>query len=101
MSVFNQSKATQKSVESRAGGPEVLEFEAWLLKIRLPLFVKNGVKVGICEKDGIGYIRLTFPEQKPKIYTTDDFFEEYKDTYLASMGLNCQCPFEENVGVSI
>jgi len=78
---------------------KVLDLRPWLVEIRLPLLKQAGAKIRVCEVESVLYVELTWEKQKPRIFTEEDFRVEYKDTYLAMFGLNCEIPFEEGAGI--
>jgi len=91
-----QNKSVQHRV--RNNSTQVLDFIPWL-KTRLAGMRDDGATVRCCEKKGILYIELTWPGKTPNVFTADEFQDEYEEVYLASFGLNCQVPFEENAGI--
>lgn len=92
-----QNIAIQHRIRNQS--TQVLDFRPWLLNIRLPLLKQAGAKIRVCEFENVLYVELTWDKQKPRIFTEEDFRVEYKDTYLASFGLACECKFEENAGI--
>ena len=93
-----QNIAIQHKYNNRS--PHVKTFEEWLPD-RIHSLKQAGARVLRAEHDGTMFYQVTWEGQKPRVFTEDEFRVEYQDTYLASFGLNCSVPFEENAGVLV
>lgn len=99
------AKATQKrSQYARHGYEEVLCFDDWY-PIRIQDMKRKGFDIRSKEIRGNTIIGIQIGCGKPIILTEIEFFAElekqYKEEYLATFGLACEIPFEENAGLVV
>ena len=96
-------KAKQKrSQYSQHGREEVLSFEQWC-PVRMREMKSEGFVIKSFEHDGVKMVGIKDGDKKPAYKTEEQFLREldllYTDVYLASFGLACKLPFEENAGI--